>query len=545
MPFPLVEPGAVRGTSSPREGRMFDFLPPFLKPALPKLPRPVRPGYPRAGHPRARARDRRLGPRAHVQGRDHPGRLLRTPAQTPTAVPQAVLPSRPLLVVRPGSVPLPHHPPPLRPLHRRKRPLPPRQPRRLAGRMPAAPAGHPRLDAPARRARDKRFSRGPGSPRRQSAARDDGDDHAAGLREPPAEAARARAPAPTPAPVPVPVPHAVMAGLVPAIHDFTDVADESESWMTETSPVMTGETTGTNAVTPARDRDDDAHAHAPSDPPAEAAPAPDAPTTAPEPPSEAPVIAPATPETAPTPAPPRFATIAYPPGSETKIRIGAARSPIPPPAVRRADPLPGHVEPGRCGGLREQLRLGVLAQNLGALRQPPGWHGLGVAPSGNGDRTARHERTGQRNADAAHAGHRLAQCAHARAGPDLHRAPGIQHHHLVADRPHRVQVVADEHVRQAKLSPQPVHQIEDRRTDDGIERRGHLVAQDQVGLGGQRAREVDALLLPARQLAGQAVGDRRGQLHEIEQPADAARQLGAARGVEEPQRPAEDAADRA
>src|SRR5208283_904944 len=193
------------------------------------------------------------------------------------------------------------------------------------GTIPPSSRGAQRRGDPGQR--DKRFSRGPGSPRRQSAARDDGDDHAAGLREPPAEAA----PAPTPAPVPVPVPHTVMAGLVPAIHDFTDVADESESWMTGTSPVMTGETTGTNAVTPARDRDDDAHAHAPSDPPAEAAPAPDAPSTAPEPPSEAPVIAPATPETAPTPAPPRFATIAYPPGSETKIRIGAARSPIPPP----------------------------------------------------------------------------------------------------------------------------------------------------------------------------------------------------------------------
>src|SRR5208283_5553697 len=39
-----------------------------------------------------------------------------------------------------------------------------------------------------------------------------------------------------------------MAGLVPAIHDFPEVAEESKSWMTRTSPVMTDEMTGTSHV---------------------------------------------------------------------------------------------------------------------------------------------------------------------------------------------------------------------------------------------------------------------------------------------------------
>jgi len=58
--------------------------------------------------------------------------------------------------------------------------------------------------------RDKRLSCGPGSPRRQSATRNDGDDHAAGLREPPAEAtpaepaAQPAPPATAPAPEPAP-----------------------------------------------------------------------------------------------------------------------------------------------------------------------------------------------------------------------------------------------------------------------------------------------------------------------------------------------------
>src|SRR5271165_5110391 len=137
--------------------------------ALPKLPRPVRPGDPRARGARTRARDRRVHARAHVQGRDHPGRLLRTPAEAPAAVPQADGASRPLFLVRPGGLPLPHHTAPLRPLHRRPRPLQARQPRRLAGRNPPAPARHPRLDPPARPA--PRLGRDPTPPARRADAR--------------------------------------------------------------------------------------------------------------------------------------------------------------------------------------------------------------------------------------------------------------------------------------------------------------------------------------------------------------------------------------
>src|SRR5208283_2312087 len=63
-------------------------------------------------------------------------------------------------------------------------------------------------------------------------------------------------------------------------------------------------------------RNGDEHARAPAEPPAEAAP-PDAP-------------APAAPEQA-TPAPTRIALLPYPPGGKTIIQIGAARPTIPPP----------------------------------------------------------------------------------------------------------------------------------------------------------------------------------------------------------------------
>ena len=116
---------------------------------------------------------------------------------------------------------------------------------------------------------------------------------------------------------------------------------------------------------------------------------------------------------------------------------------------------------------------------------------------------------------------------------------------LVADRAHGVQVVADEQVGHAELAPQLGQQVEHRGADDGVERRGHLVAQDQVGLGGQRAREVDALLLAARQPAGQ----RGRPACAAASPGRAARRCAAAaarrcRPVIELQRPRQDALDR-
>jgi len=121
--------------------------------------------------------------------------------------------------------------------------------------------------------RDKRPSRGPGSPRRQSAARDDGV-HTDGLPEPTADAAP---------------PQEALAPVAPAV-----------------------EPTDAPATAPA---------------PAEAAAA----EAAAQP--EAPAIAPAT-QGAPAPAPARFVRVAYPPGSTTIIRIGAGRWTIPPPARR-------------------------------------------------------------------------------------------------------------------------------------------------------------------------------------------------------------------
>ena len=61
--------------------------------------------------------------------------------------------------------------------------------------------------------------------------------------------------------------------------------------------------------------------------------------------------------------------------------------------------------------------------------------------------------------------------------------------------------MGDEHVGELELVLQPLQQLEDLLRHQLVERRGHLVTDDQLRLGGQRAGDADALLLPAGQLA--------------------------------------------
>ncbi|HKM61850.1 MAG TPA: hypothetical protein VJY39_05105 [Acidisphaera sp.] len=131
-------------------------------------------------------------------------------------------------------------------------------------------------------------------------------------------------------------------------------------------------------------RDDDAHAHAPSEPPADAAhagaPEPPAETA---PPAQPPVPAPAPPNAPAAPAPAKFARVAYPPGSTTIIRIGAARPTIPAPPDRRTSAANGRDgsehAPGRPRALimAEDVPLTrTPAATRRATRQPQaeGWH---------------------------------------------------------------------------------------------------------------------------------------------------------------------------
>ena len=84
-----------------------------------------------------------------------------------------------------------------------------------------------------------------------------------------------------------------------------------------------------------------------------------------------------------------------------------------------------------------------------------------------------------------------------------------------------------------ELAAQLREQLEDRGGHHRVERRGDLVAEDEVGFRSQRAREVDALLLAAGELRGITTGDVRRQVHQVEQTRDALARLRAAQTVVE------------
>ena len=56
----------------------------------------------------------------------------------------------------------------------------------------------------------------------------------------------------------------------------------------------------------------------------------------------------------------------------------------------------------------------------------------------------------------------------------------------------------------------PTQQLAHRRSDCDVETGQRFVEQQHVGFGGQRARERDALRLPAGQLRGHAIGEVGG-----------------------------------
>ena len=80
------------------------------------------------------------------------------------------------------------------------------------------------------------------------------------------------------------------------------------------------------------------------------------------------------------------------------------------------------------------------------------------------------------------------------------------------------QVVRDEQVGEAELLLQVLEQVDDLRLDRHVERRDRLVADDQLRLDRERARDADALALAAGELV-------RIAAHVIGLQADGLQQL--------------------
>ena len=94
--------------------------------------------------------------------------------------------------------------------------------------------------------------------------------------------------------------------------------------------------------------------------------------------------------------------------------------------------------------------------------------------------------------------------------------------HVLDDR----EIVADEQQREAEPALQVLEQVDDLRLDRHVERRHRLVADDEVGLGGERAGDADALALAAGELVGPAVRGVARQAYGVEQHVDAPVEVG-------------------
>ena len=88
----------------------------------------------------------------------------------------------------------------------------------------------------------------------------------------------------------------------------------------------------------------------------------------------------------------------------------------------------------------------------------------------------------------------------------------------------------DEEVRHAGLLADVGEQVEHLRLHGDVERRDGLVEDEHARLGGEGARDGDALALAAREVAGAAGGVRRLEAHLFEELGDACSLVGTAQG---------------
>ena len=112
-------------------------------------------------------------------------------------------------------------------------------------------------------------------------------------------------------------------------------------------------------------------------------------------------------------------------------------------------------------------------------------------------------------------------------GGDLHQAAEVHHADAVGDVLHHQEVVGDEEVGEAALVLQAAQEVDDLALDRDVERADRLVADDHLGLDGERAGDGDALALAAGELVRVAVRVGGVEADGAHQGADALLAFGA------------------
>src|SRR5450830_703056 len=108
---------------------------------------------------------------------------------------------------------------------------------------------------------------------------------------------------------------------------------------------------------------------------------------------------------------------------------------------------------------------------------------------------------------------------HVDDGALLHDAPGIDHRHPVRHLLDDLHLVCDQHNGQAKVAVDLAQQAQNRARGLRVQRRGGCIAEQDLGLAGQRPGNAHALFLATADLGRVAVA-QCGQPHQIEQLID-------------------------
>ena len=168
----------------------------------------------------------------------------------------------------------------------------------------------------------------------------------------------------------------------------------------------------------------------------------------------------------------------------------------------------------------------VVSQISPILRGQRVWNGhplggsaaLGISPSRRIRRRSRSSSVGNRRQQRLGVG--VVRAVEDLVGrPDLHDLAEVEHDDPVRQIADDAEVVADEQVRDLLAALQVGQQVEDRRLNRDVERRGRLVADDDSRVAGERPGDRDALLEAARELDRLHREVALGQAHVGDQPS--------------------------
>jgi hypothetical protein len=108
----------------------------------------------------------------------------------------------------------------------------------------------------------------------------------------------------------------------------------------------------------------------------------------------------------------------------------------------------------------------------------------------------------------------------------LHDLSEVHDRHSIGEIAHHAEIVRDEEIGEAELLLEVAQQVQHLRLDRDVERRGGLVADEELRLDRERARDADALALAARELVRVADHEARVDLHARQKASHALGALG-------------------